>query len=296
MAKRQEKLGNAPMARRLYEQGLAYWKQHASKVNDRGLALVAQAQYLALEPEFEEYDRLSLNVLQRDLQGRLKEKAKRMLRLEAEYGKIALLKQPEPAICALQKVGIGYQRYAKAIYEIPVPKQIRTNKEYLAEYKTQIAGLVEQLGLEKKATDAFGLAVAASRDSGVVNACAKESLAVLQKAKPEEFGPSPEVVPAFGAVAAAEQPAGYGLVGDVQAQSAPRAPAVAPKKGEAALPVLKTRPAAATGAEARGGAKGEAGPETGATNDPQLRTPDPDQPVPVKRKKKAADDDEDLLP
>jgi TolA-binding protein len=275
-----EKAGSARGARDAYAEGLAYHKRTGGRAKERGLGIVAQAMYLELEPAFAEYDRITLDVAPKYLKGQLQVKGKKLSQLEAEYGKIVKLKQAEPAICALYKIGLGYKRFAQALHDAPVPKELRGNKEYVEEYKSQIAQVAEPL--ETKAVEGLELAMNASRDYGVVNGCAKEATAILLKYKPEQYGPSPEVVPEVGVGAVPERPAGYGILAEVQPVAASPAKPAAAKRGEAPLPALRVKPTSARV------------PEAAPVDDPQLRTPQNEPPLP--RKKKGRDEDEDLLP
>ncbi len=282
MAKLFEKAGNATMARRAYEQGLGYARQHASAVKDRGLALVAQAELMDLEPEFAAFDRITLNVTPKYLKAQLQLKAKKLAALEAEYRKIVLRKQAEPAICALHRIGLAYSRFAKALYDNPIPKEVKAlGKEGIEMYKSQLAEAGQPL--EEKAAEGYQLAVNASRDYGVVNACSREATEGLKKLKPDAVQPSVETVPPIAAVAAADAPQGYGLVASLQAQAAPR-----PVPGrEPVLPALKLRPAGASSTSTPP-------PPDAVGADPQKRKFDPDKPLPAR--KKNSGDDEDLLP
>jgi TolA-binding protein len=280
MARIHEKQGNEAMARRAYEAGLAYSRQHPGGAKDRGLALVAQAELMALEPEFAAYDRITLNVTPKYLKAQLQIKARRLAQLEAGYGNVVKMKQAEPAICALHHIGLGYSRFAQALYDNPIPKEVKAmGKEGIQEYRAQLAQVAEPL--EKKAVEGYRMAVGAGHDYGVSNACSREATQALKKAKAEVEGgeEAAELVPQLAAVAPPAVPTGYGLLGEVQPLAAPRPAA----RGDAAvLPALKARPAAQRQAE------------TSATNDPQRRVLDTDQPLPTKKKKTT--EDEDLLP
>jgi TolA-binding protein len=276
-----EKAGNAPTARRVEAQGLAYWRKNRDRVKERGLALVAGALYDELEGPFAEYDRISLNVAPKFLKGQLEVKAKKLKKLEESYGQVVMLKQAEPAVCALYKIGFAYKRFAQALYDAPIPKEIRGDASLVEEYKSLLSQQAEPL--EAKAIDGLGLAVNAARDYGVVNECARQATAILVKYKPEEYGPSPEAIPAVTAPPVQEAPRGYGLLAEVEGvpvRSAPR------RSSDPPLAPLRGRPAA-----------GEEQPASreDAALDPQQRTIR-DEPVPVKRKQKGKDDDEDLLP
>jgi TolA-binding protein len=284
MARIQEKSGNGPQARRLYDVGLDYYRQHAAQVKDRGLALAAQAEYLALEPNFAAYDKITLDVTPKYLKAQLQVKARKLAQLEADYGKVVRMKQAEPAICALHRIGLGYSHFAQALYRNPIPKEVKAmGKAAVEEYKAQLAQVGEPL--EKKAAEGYQLAVDASRDYGVSNSCSRDAAQALKKARPDDAAPAAvaaaqELLPPLASVQASDRPAGYGLLGGVQPQAAPR-PAAA--RSDAVLPTLRAKPAA------KGPEK-----ESGAINDPQRRNLDPDQPVPARKKK--GTDDEDLLP
>ena len=289
LAKAYEKAGNAPMARRLYAQGLDYWKRRKSAVKERGLAVAAQGMYEELEPAFAEYDRISLDVAPKHLKGQLQVKGSKLKKLEEAYGQVVKLKQAEPAICALYQIGLAYRHFAQTLFAAPIPKELRRDPELVQEYKAQLAQVAEPL--DQKAFEGLGLAVDASRDYGVVNDCAKQAAALLAKHKPEEYAPSPEVVPPLAPPPATKgvEPRGYGLLAQVEDAPAPRPRAA--RGAEPALPPLRVRPAA--GVVAPAPRRGEAQAEE---RDPQRRAIQ-DEPVPLKRRKKGqADDDEDLLP
>ena len=281
-----EKAGNAPLARRTQAQGLEYWRRNKDKVKERGLALVARAMYDEVEPSFAEYDRISLNVAPRFLKGTLEIKAKKLKKVEEAYGQVVRLKQAEPAVCGLYKIGLAYKRFAQALYDAPIPKEIRGDASLVEEYKSLLSQQAEPL--EAKALDGLALAVNAARDYGVVNDCARQATAILVKHKPEEYGPSPEALPAIAAPPLPEAaPRGYGLLAEVQ--GVPVRPA-AGRAAESTLPPLRVRTA---------GGQEEPG-RRDATLDPQRRVIE-DEPVPTKQKRKGkkkadADDDEDLLP
>ncbi len=281
-----DKVGNAPLARRTRAQALDYWRRNKDRVKERGLAVVARALYDDLDSAFAEYDRITLNVAPRNLKAQLQVKAKKLKKLEESYGQVVLLKQAEPAVCALYRIGLAYKRFAQALYDAPIPKEIRGQRSLTEEYRTLLSQQAEPL--ESKAIDGLALAVNAARDHGVVNDCAKQAMAILVKKKPEEYGPSPEVLPAIAHPALPEAPRGYGLLAEVQG-----VPVRAAARPEPSLPPLRVRPAA--GQE-------EASPRRGAASlDPQGRVVE-DEPVPQEhrskaRKKKAqSEDDEDLLP
>ena len=237
---------------------------------------MAQAEYLAMEPQFTAYDRITLNVSPRFLKAQLQVKARKLAQLEAEYGKMVKMKQAEPAICALHRIGLGYSQFAQALYDNPIPREVKAiGKEGLDEYRAQLAQVAEPL--EKKAVEGYQLAVNASRDYGVTNSCSREAVQALRKAKPEAV----EALHRGGA------PAGRGAGGRPAGRLRP-----APRAAGAGGAPPGRRPGDAGAAGPQGPRHQAAG--HAATNDPQKRKPDPDQPIPPRRK--GAGDDEDLLP
>ncbi len=282
-----EKQGNAPLARRAQGQGLEYWRRNKDKVKERGLALVAKALYDDVEPIFVDYDRITLNVAPKFIKSQLQVKAKKLKKVEEAYGQVVLLKQAEPAVCALYKIGLSYKRFAQALYDAPIPKEIRKQQALVEEYKSLLSQQAEPL--EAKAVDGLALAVNAARDYGVSNECARQASALLVKAKPEEYGPSPEAVPAIAAPEPQDSPRGYGLLAEVEGvQVRPAA-----RHADPVLPPLRVRGAGGATPAVEEGPSAE-----DASGDPQRRKIR-DEPIPVKhkgKKKKSADDDEDLLP
>jgi TolA-binding protein len=275
---------NPKAARQAYAQALGYWRRHKGEVKERGLAAVAQGMYEELEPAFVAYDKITLDVSPKHLKGQLQVKGKKLKQLEDAYGQVVKLKQAEPAICALWRIGYAYERFAQTLFAAPIPKELRRNAEFVQEYKAQLAQFAEPL--RAKAIEGLALAVGASRDYGVVNDCARSATALLSKEKPDEYGPSPEAVPAVPSPPApAAAPRGYGLLAEVVSAAPPRERTA--RKGEPPLPTLRVRqPGASPSADRKA---------EGAPLDPQQRAI-PDEPLPPPKKKaKGKDDDEDIL-
>lgn len=290
IARAYRKAGNASGERRAYEQALAYWQPRRDKVGERGLAVVAQAQYLALEPAFEAYDRIDFAVPgklspQRQvkwLKSQAELKSARLLELQKKYTAVVETKQAEPAVCALYKIGLAYKRFAHAFQAAPVPRELRQNKTFADEYRAQLNQLAE--APEKKAVEALEYAMTKSRELGVSNACSRAATEILVHYKPDLYGPPLEQVPplaAHGGAAAPSRTAGHGLLAALYQPPQPQASGA---ESPAALPPL--------GAPARAAAQG-------APRDADLPLDEPEEvrpaarggaPVPPPIK------DEDLLP
>lgn len=277
IAQLMEKAGNRHGAAKAYADGLAYYKARRSRVNDKGLPLVAQAMYLELEPQFVAYDRITLNVSPKYLRSQLEVKGKKLRALEAEYGNIVKLKQAEPAICALYKIGLGYQRFAQTLLDSPVPREIRGQADLVEEYKAQLSQFAT--GPQQKAIEGLELARNASRDYGIVNDCARKATELLVKYEPEKYGPSPESIPGLAKADLPDHPAGYGLLATIQTAPAP-AKAARPEALPPLRPVVSAQPA---------------GDEAARAARPSPRAGHEDPPA-RKKKDGGRDDDEDLLP
>ena len=207
-------------ARRAHGAGARVLEAQQGRVKERGLALVAQA---ILRRPRASVRRVRPDHAQRRAQvpeGPAQVKGKQLKQLEESYGQVVKLKQAEPAVCALYKIGLAYKRFAQTLYDAPIPKEIRGDRELVEEYKSQLAQQAEPL--EAKAIEGLALAVNTSRDYGVVNDCARQATAILVKHKPEEYGPSPEALPAIDAPSSRDAPRGYGILAEVQRRAGAR--------------------------------------------------------------------------
>jgi len=283
------KAGNGPGERRAYEQALAYWQARRSQVGERGMAVVAEAQVLALEPAFAAYDRIDFAVPgrlspQRQvkwLKGQAELKSARLLELQKKYTAVVETKQAEPAVCALYKIGLAYKRFAHAFQTAPVPKELRQNKAFADEYRAQLAQLAE--APEKKAVEALEYAMTKSRELGVSNACSKAATEILAHYKPDLYGPPLEQVPPLVAPRSAPaRAAGQGLL---VALYLPPGPDAAQGEPPPALPPLGARPPPAAAAPLRDADLPVDEPEQVRSAAPARSDP---LPPPIK--------DEDLLP
>jgi outer membrane protein assembly factor BamD (BamD/ComL family) len=272
IAKLLEKAGNAAGARRAYAQALQYHLGRKSQVSERGLAVVAWAMVLELDPEFERYDRITLDVKPKLLKAQLQVKAKKLEELQKSYTAVVNMKQAEAAVCALYRIGYGYKRFAQSITGAPIPKELKALKrqDVIDEYKSQLAQLAT--APEAKAVEGLEYAMTKAREYGVSNDCSRRAADLLVKNKPELYAPPQEVVPAL-AVSVPESRARYGLLLAVK----PIATAAAPGPEEAALPPLDPRrleaPATRRAAPAQGEPK--ALPKTVRQDEP--RRPERDE-------------------
>jgi tetratricopeptide (TPR) repeat protein len=280
-----ERAGNAPAARRAYAEALQHHRTRKGQVGDKGLPVVAQAMYLELEPEFERYDRITLDVKPKFLKSQLEVKAKRLEELQKSYTAVVNLKQAEPAVCALYRIGFAYKRLAQALYEAPIPRELKALKrqDVIDEYKGQLAQFAA--APEQKAIEGLEYAVAKSREYGVVNDCSRKAAELLQKYKPDQYGAPLEIVPEPAVPATAGPRPTHGLI------TALLPPEPAAGRDEVAAPALPPlsppRREAAPRATARD-------PDLAEEEAPRARPPPTEKPVPIPQKGDK-DKDEDLL-
>jgi tetratricopeptide (TPR) repeat protein len=179
IARVMEKSGNAAGSRAAYEQGFEYWKRNRNQVKDQGLPIGAEGMFRALEPSWAEYQKLNLNVPQRDVEYQLKRMAGRLKKLEEEYTAVVKLGVAGPAVCALERIGMLYAHFGKVLLEAPVPKEIKNDKDLVEVYKATLAEQAEPL--ETKAQDGYDLAATKARELGVRNDCATRAMLVAMK-------------------------------------------------------------------------------------------------------------------
>ncbi|HTP25124.1 MAG TPA: hypothetical protein VMK12_05610, partial [Anaeromyxobacteraceae bacterium] len=217
IAKLHARLGSAGGERRAYEEAIRYWHAHQGRVGERALEVVAQAQYLAIEPAFANYERIDFAVPARLspprqvrwLKAQLEWKGRKLLDLQKRYTEVVNTKQADPAVCALYKIGLAYERFAHALQSAPLPPEIRHNRALAEEYRAQLRQLAE--APEKKSIEALEYAMTKSRELAVSNACSRAATEVLVRFKPEQYGPPLEKLPEPAPDAVASLPRGHQL-------------------------------------------------------------------------------------
>jgi tetratricopeptide (TPR) repeat protein len=314
IARAMERAGNSAGARRAWAQALDHYRKTGSKAGERALPVVAWASYLELEPDFERYDRITLDVAPRYLKAQLEVKARKLADLQRRYTEVVNLKQAEAAVCALYRIGDGYRRFSRSLAEAPVPAELKAMRraDVVQEYRAQLLQLSE--GPQKKAVEGFDYALAKAREYGIWNECARQSAEALAKLDPERQAAPPEVVPALAGPAPAPVP-GHGLLAAVQPPAPPPPADAAPPSlpplrpvaagGPAPLPppdrseATPVRPAAAPAtpaAAAPSAGSPPRAPAPAAAPVPPPRPARPATPAPQPdRNPKPSDRDEDLL-
>ena len=280
IAKVMEKSGNAAGSRAAYDQGLDYWRKNREKVKEKGLPIAAEGLLRSIEPAWADYQKLNLNIPQRDVEYQLKRMAGKLKKLEEDYTAVVKLGVAEPAVCALERIGMLYKHFGRVLSEAPIPREIKGDKELIEVYKAQLAEQAEPL--ETKAQDGFALAASKARELGVRNDCATRSMVAAMQKRPE-LGPTLEALPAVPAGEFTDRAQGHGLLSALQPAAPVAKPGTAPARGGSIAPAPPLQPATPGKVPRKPGIKGK------EQSPPPHRTSDD----PLPRPKKG--DDEDLL-
>jgi TolA-binding protein len=247
IARALERSGNAAAARRAWKQALEHGQRHRAQLGERAMSVLAWASYLELDEAFDRYDRITLDVKPRHLKAQLEVKARKLAELQKAYTEVVNLKQAEAAVCALYRIGQGYQRFAQVLLHAPVPAELKAmrRQDVVEEYRAQLAQLAE--APQKKAAEGFDYALGKAREYGVWNECSRSAGEALAKADPEGHAPPPEVVPPLAAPPPPPSP-GHRMLTALQ----PPSPVAVAEAVPDPLPPLRSAPVAwRKGAEAR---------------------------------------------
>jgi hypothetical protein len=162
-----------------------------SSLEKTAVAPVAQAQYLSVEPDWREYLRLRLTwgrpADPKKFKDSIADKGRALEVVKKKYIQTVNFGAPQPAICALHRIGMAYHEFAEKVINAPMPPGIdpETEQAIRDEFSNQAQPLKAQ------ATEAFASAVTKSRELDFFNDCTGESLKMLRSTyAPEQF---PEV-------------------------------------------------------------------------------------------------------
>ncbi|RYZ41052.1 MAG: hypothetical protein EOO72_08170, partial [Myxococcaceae bacterium] len=170
----------ARMNKRIYEYFDQLPRRQQTALEKPALAAAAQANLLAIEPDWHEFRRLKLYwgvpPSPERFKGSLADKGRALEVVQKKYVQTVALGAPEPAICALQRIGLAYDHMAEIVVNAPMPRGL--DEESQQALRDEFANQAQPL--KDKATEAFSSAVAKSRELGVFNDCAAASLKILR--------------------------------------------------------------------------------------------------------------------
>jgi cellulose synthase operon protein C len=232
----QTKLKDERGLARTNKQVLDYYDKLPAKLKKAldppALEAVARASLQKNEEQFEYFTRLKLHWGRapdptREFKESLAVKTRALEEINRLYTATVAFKAGDPAICALEKIGLAYENMADSIANAPAPKFLPPDAQEAL--KDQLAQQAEPV--KEKAAETFAAAVAKSRELGISNACSARSLKLLRNTyRPDQFPPMPEQVPALAVQHAA--PGAPALLVQVQ----PVVPGVVLKGPAAGLP------------------------------------------------------------
>ncbi|MCP3143673.1 tetratricopeptide repeat protein [Pyxidicoccus xibeiensis] len=181
------------MYKRVYDHFEQLPRRVQTTLEKPALGPAAQAQFLAVELDWQEYKRLKLYwgapPSPDRFRASIQDKSRALQVVEKKYVQTVALGAPEPAICALHRIGLAYDHFADRVINAPMPRGL--DEEAQQALKDEFANQAQPL--KDKATEAFAATVAKSRELDVYNDCAAESLKMLRTTyQPDRFPDMPE--------------------------------------------------------------------------------------------------------
>ncbi|MES1205688.1 MAG: tetratricopeptide repeat protein [Pseudomonadota bacterium] len=125
----------------------------------------AQARYLQGELIFRDYEHIKIAGKPKQLARVLDEKAKLLEQSKQIYLDVVTYQSPEWATAALLRIGQGYEAFAKAMRQAPVPKDLNADEKQV--YRDELEKLT--VVIEDKAIDAYKSGYGKALDIGVYN-------------------------------------------------------------------------------------------------------------------------------
>jgi tetratricopeptide (TPR) repeat protein len=125
----------------------------------------AEARYIQGELVFHDYEHIKIAGKPRQLAKVLEEKAKRLEEAKNIYLDVVTYKSPEWATAGLLRIGQGYEAYAKAMRNAPVPKDLNAEEKQM--YRDELEKVV--VVIEDKALDAYKSGYQKALTIGVYN-------------------------------------------------------------------------------------------------------------------------------
>jgi TolA-binding protein len=161
----QLKAGNESAAKETAAKALAAYGKHGHGGSDEAGYYAAEARYIQGELLYLDYERIKIAGKPRQLGKVLEEKAKRLEEAKQTYLDVVTYRSPEWATAALLRIGQGYEAYAKAMRNAPVPKDLKEDEKQM--YRDELEKVI--VVIEDKAIDAYKSGYARALQIGVYN-------------------------------------------------------------------------------------------------------------------------------
>jgi TolA-binding protein len=143
----------------------------------------AEARYIQGELVYHEYEHIKIAGKPKQLAKVLEEKAKRLEEAKAIYIDVVTYKSPEWATAGLLRIGQGYEAYAKAMRNAPVPKDLNADEKQM--YRDELEKVV--VVIEDKALDAYKSGYQKALTIGVYNKHTQAIRQALSRLAENEF-------------------------------------------------------------------------------------------------------------
>jgi TolA-binding protein len=161
----QLKAGNEAAAKETAARALAAYGKRGRGGGEEASYYAAEARYIQGELVYLEYERLKIAGKPKQLAKVLEEKARRLEEAKATYLDVVTYRSPEWATAALLRIGEGYEAYAKAMRNAPVPKELSADEKQV--YRDELEKVI--VVIEDKAIDAYKSGYLRALQIGVYN-------------------------------------------------------------------------------------------------------------------------------
>jgi tetratricopeptide (TPR) repeat protein len=217
-------------AQRTYERLLAYYEKQPTRIkkslDKQSLDAVARAHYVIAEADYKKFASIRIRWgrlphPEAEFKQGLRDKARALETIQKQYTQTVNFKSGDPGVCALYKIGLGYDNFADSLINAPMPHGAPPElKEALRDELSRQAQPVKD-----KAAEAFVAVVNKSRELDIFNNCYAKSLKLLRESyRPQQFPAVQEQLVELKDVH------GYAIGGEMLASIQPIPPPPPPRK------------------------------------------------------------------
>jgi cellulose synthase operon protein C len=204
------KAGNDTRAKEALTRALGAANPRGRKGGDEDTRTwAAQARYLQGELVFRDYEKIKIAGKPKQLARVLDEKAKLLEQSKQIYLDVVTYQSPEWATAALLRIGQGYEAFAKAMRQAPVPKDLNSAEKQV--YGDELEKLT--VVIEDKAIDAYKSGYGKALDIGVYNKHTQEIRRALSRL---DEGNYPKEQEARGGLRIGEPPLQIGKLEEIR--------------------------------------------------------------------------------
>ncbi len=171
-----------------------------AKIGPTGLGAAAKAAFFQVEPKFDEYASIKLQLPQKKLAESIGDKLKRIKPLVDDYTKVVEYRHGDWAVASLYQIGRLSEEFVNAVRESPIPPELTTEAQ-IELYKLE---LQEKFGpVEDAAVEFYQKCLQTSYDYRIYSEYTRKSIEGLERVRPSQFGSDPDLRLAAGTAAVA---------------------------------------------------------------------------------------------